>query len=166
MRRQVQLFDEQTASRGQIRMRRMVAADIPTVMDVERRAFKNPWSEDLFRRELTHDWSTILLAEGEGAEGAEALLGFVIFWVVHDEIHILNVAVDPPARRRHVALSLLEEVLERGRRRGLALATLEVRKSNAGAIALYEGLGFRPVGLRKGYYVDEGEDAIVMVLEL
>ena len=65
-----------------------------------------------------------------------------------------------------MALSLLEEVLERGRRRGLALATLEVRKSNAGAIALYEGLGFRPVGLRKGYYVDEGEDAIVMVLDL
>lgn len=166
MRRQIQLFDERPAERGPVRMRRMVAADIPAVMDVERRAFKNPWSEDLFRRELTHDWSTILLAEGQGEGGAEALLGFVIFWVVHDEIHVLNVAVDPPARRRHVARSLLEEMLERGRRNGLALATLEVRKSNVGAIALYEGLGFRPVGLRKGYYVDEGEDAIVMVLDL
>ena len=166
MRRQIQLFDEQVVERGELRLRRMVAADIPILMDVERRAFRNPWSEDLFRRELTHDWSTILLAEGTNAEGAEALLGFVIFWVVHDEIHILNVAVDPPARRRHVARSLLDEVLDRGRRQALALATLEVRKSNVGAIALYEGLGFRPVGLRKGYYVDEGEDAIVMVLDL
>ncbi|WP_373046419.1 ribosomal protein S18-alanine N-acetyltransferase [Vulgatibacter sp.] len=144
-------------------MRRMVAADVEPVMEVERRAFKNPWSEDLFRRELTHDWSTILLAL---EPGTERVLGFVIFWVVHDEIHILNVAVDPPARRRGVARALLEELLQRGRRQKLALATLEVRKSNTGAIALYEGLGFRAVGVRKGYYVDEGEDAIVMVLDL
>ena len=64
------------------------------------------------------------------------------------------------------AYSPLGELLDRGRQAGLVLATLEVRKSNVGAIALYEGLGFRRVGLRKGYYVDEGEDAIVMVLDL
>ena len=165
MRRQVRLFDEQESEHGPWRMRPMVADDIVSVMAVERRAFKAPWSEDLFRRELTHDWSTILLASEVGEGGERVLLGFVIFWVVHDEIHILNGADDPPARRRQVAKSLLEEVLERGRRQGLALATLEVRKSNTGAIALYEGLGFRPVGVRKGYYADEGEDAIVMVLD-
>jgi ribosomal-protein-alanine N-acetyltransferase len=166
VRRQVQLFDEQESEHGPWRMRRMVEADIEPVMAVERRAFKSPWSEDLFRRELTHDWSTILLALEAGAGNERVVVGFVIFWVVHDEIHILNVAVDPPARRRGVARSLLTELIERGRRQRLALATLEVRKSNAGALALYEDLGFRTVGVRKGYYVDECEDAIVMVLDL
>ena len=166
MRRQVRLFEPAAYERGQLSMRPMTAEDVEPVMAVERRAFKNPWSEELFRRELTHDWSTILLAFGQGEGEERALLGFVIFWVVHDEIHILNVAVDPPVRRRGVARALLAELLERGRRQGLSLATLEVRKSNAGALALYEELGFRPVGVRKGYYVDEGEDAIVMVLDL
>ena len=164
MRRQVRLFAPEEVERGPLLLRPMVAADLEPVMAVERRAFRNPWSEDLFRRELTHDWSTILLALSPGEE--RRLLGFVIFWVVHDEIHVLNVAVDPPARRRGVARALLEETIERGRAKGLALATLEVRKSNLGAIALYDGLGFRQVGVRKGYYVDENEDAIVMVLEL
>lgn len=166
MRRQVQLFGEGETARGPFLLRRMVAGDLPEVMAVENRAFRNPWSEDLFRRELTHDWSTILLALEPRPDGGRALLGFVIFWVVHDEIHVLNVAVDPPARRRGVARALLEETIERGRAKGLALATLEVRKSNLGAIALYDGLGFRQVGVRKGYYVDENEDAIVMVLDL
>lgn len=166
MRRHVRLFDETTVPFGPFSMRRMVAADLEPVMDVERRAFKRPWSADLFLRELTHEWSTILLAVERDPEGREVILGFVIFWVVHDEIHVLNVAVDPPHRRRGVARALLSELMDRGRKEGLSLATLEVRKSNVGALALYEGLGFRRVGLRKGYYVDEGEDAIVMVLDL
>lgn len=164
MRRQVRLFDEGESERGFLRLRRMVAADLEEVMAVERRAFRNPWSEDLFRRELCHDWSTILLASEE-RDGRPVVLGFVIYWLVHDEVHILNVAVDPPERRRGVARALLEELLDRGKAHGLALATLEVRKSNQPAIRLYEELGFRPVGVRKGYYVDEGEDAIVMVFD-
>lgn len=164
MSRQMQLFDTELASVEGLGMRRMVASDLEVVMELERRAYKTPWSEDLFRRELTHDWSTILLALDPQQDGA--LLGFVIFWVVHDEIHILNVAVDPVHRRRGVARVLLEELLRRGRGAGLALATLEVRISNEGAIRLYEGQGFHRVGIRKGYYVDEEEDAIVMVLNL
>lgn len=142
----------------------MVADDLPPVMEVEKRAFKSPWSEDLIRRELTHEWSTILLAEDPLDDGR--ILGFVIFWVVHDEIHILNVAVDPAHRRRGVARALLDELFRRAREAKLALATLEVRISNDAAIRLYEGLGFRRVGIRKGYYVDEDEDAVVMVLDL
>ena len=161
MRRQVQLFEDEVAEHAGFSLRRMRREDLAEVMAVEARAFRNPWSAELLERELGHEWSTILLAEEEGR-----LLGFVIFWVVHDEIHILNVAVDPPQRRRGVARALLTEVLDRGKARGLALATLEVRRSNEAAQGLYEGLGFRRVGLRKGYYVDEGEDAIVMVLDL
>lgn len=159
--RVIKLFDGE-ARRGAFHLRPMTLDDLGPVMEVERRAFPSPWSEDLFRRELTHDWSTILLAHDENGR----LLGFVLFWVVHDEIHILNVAVDPEVRRRGVAKTLLAELLERGRARGLALATLEVRVSNEPAIALYRGLGFREVGIRKGYYVDNREDAIVMVLDL
>ena len=144
----------------------MVLPDLDEVMRVENLAFRHPWSTELFRRELDHDWSTVLLAEEPGPGGSPALLGFVIFWLVHDEIHILNVATDPTQRRRGVAKALLQETLARGQSRGAVLATLEVRKTNAAALALYLGLGFRQVGLRPNYYADEGEDAVVMIRDL
>ena len=140
--------------------------DMPEVMEIERVAFTNPWSPELLRRELTHDWSTILLAEEELAPGLRRLVGFAIFWVVHDELHILNVATDPSQRRRGVARQVMDATLERGRQRRCALATLEVRRSNEAALSLYRALGFRAVGVRPNYYVDEGEDAIVMILDL
>jgi ribosomal-protein-alanine N-acetyltransferase len=140
--------------------------DMPEVMEIERVAFTNPWSPELLRRELTHDWSTILLAEEEVAPGMRRLLGFAIFWVVHDELHILNVAVDPSQRRRGVARAVMDATLERGRQRRCVMATLEVRRSNEAALSLYRNLGFRAVGVRPNYYVDEGEDAIVMILDL
>jgi [ribosomal protein S18]-alanine N-acetyltransferase len=153
------------AHEGAFYIRVMAPEDLPTVMEVNRRAFKHPWSVDLLRRELTHDWSTILLAEEPLPDGTRQLLGFAIFWVVHDEVHVLNIATDPEQRRRGVARAILAEVLALGRERRCALATLEVRRGNEPAIALYRSFGFRPVGIRPNYYVDEGEDAIVMVLD-
>jgi ribosomal-protein-alanine N-acetyltransferase len=147
-------------------IRQMTPDDMPEVMEIERVAFTNPWSPDLLRRELTHDWSTILLAEEELAPGVRRLLGFSIFWVVHDELHILNVATDPSQRRRGVARQVMDATLERGRQRRCTMATLEVRRSNEAALLLYRALGFRAVGVRPNYYVDEGEDAIVMILDL
>ncbi|HYV48054.1 MAG TPA: ribosomal protein S18-alanine N-acetyltransferase [Myxococcaceae bacterium] len=144
----------------------MTPDDMPEVMEIERVAFTNPWSPELLRRELTHDWSTILLAEEEVAPGVRRLLGFAIFWVVHDELHILNVATDPSQRRRGVARAVMDATLERGRQRRCVMATLEVRRSNEAALGLYRALGFRAVGVRPNYYVDEGEDAIVMILDL
>ncbi len=94
------------------------------------------------------------------------LLGFAIFWVVHDELHILNVATAPAHRRRGVARAVMEASIEFARGKKCTLATLEVRRSNEGAIDLYKSFGFRAVGIRPNYYVDEGEDAIVMVLDL
>jgi len=157
----VRLFGEEGVGRGGFELRRMRMDELPEVMEVERRAFAHPWSAELLRRELTHDWSTILLA----LEGGR-IIGFVIFWVVVDEIHVLNVAVDPVHRRRGIARLLMAELLERGRANGLSMATLEVRRSNEPALALYAGLGFRNVGVRKGYYVEEREDAIVMTMDL
>ncbi len=149
--------------------RRMRHDDLDRVMEIERAAFSHPWSSELLRRELGHDWSTILLAtERAGPSGLEreVVLGFVIYWLVHDEIHVLNVAVAEEARRRGVGRALMLEAQERGRRLGASLATLEVRRSNTPALELYRLLGYRQIGIRANYYVDEGEDAIVMVLDL
>ncbi len=146
-------------------IRQMTVEDMPAVMALEQAAFKNPWSPELLQRELQHEWSTILLVEEPKESGPPELLGLAIFWIVHDEVHVLNVATAPKHRRRGVARAVMDEVLARGKQRRCTLATLEVRRSNEPALQLYRAFGFRPVGIRPNYYVDEGEDAIVMVLD-
>ena len=119
------------------------------------------------------DGSQIRLA-GQGGEGSHGGPSGDLYLkvrlrehpLVHDELHVLNVAVASEERRRGVARALLEEMTERGRLGGAVLATLEVRRSNRPAIRLYESLGYRQVGVRPNYYVDEGEDAIVMNADL
>jgi ribosomal-protein-alanine N-acetyltransferase len=149
----------------QLAVRRMVPDDLEEVMVIERAAFKHPWSTELFRRELDHDWSTVLLALEQKAQRQE-VVGFLIYWLVHDEIHVLNVAVAPEQRRRGIARFLLAETEKRARAADCALLTLEVRRSNTGAIALYQEQGYQQAGVRPRYYADENEDAIVMNLEL
>jgi ribosomal-protein-alanine N-acetyltransferase len=144
----------------------MLASDVARVVDIEKDGFKHPWSAELLHRELHHDWSTALVATEARPDGGEAVIGFIVFWLVHDEVHVLNVAVAASARRRGVARLLMEEAAARGRAAGARLATLEVRRSNEAALTLYRRLGYRQVGVRTNYYVDEGEDAIVMVLDL
>jgi len=146
-------------------LRRMELSDLGRVMEIELKAFRHPWSDDLFRQELGHLWSTVLVAERPEGPAAR-LVGFIIFWLVHDEVHILNVATDPEVRRQGVARFLLTECVARGRSDGARLATLEVRRGNVAAIKLYEAFGFRSVGVRPKYYSDEDEDAIVMLLDL
>ena len=149
----------------QLQIRKMQTSDLDAVMQIQRASFKNPWSLDLFRRELSHDWSTILLGELPGPQGLK-LVGFLIYWLVHDELHILNVATEAEHRRQGIARILLSETLLRAREHKCSLATLEVRRSNQAAVDLYQAFGFRPVGIRPNYYVEEKEDAIVMVLDL
>jgi ribosomal-protein-alanine N-acetyltransferase len=90
------------------------------------------------------------------------VVGYLCLWEIGHEIHITNLAVHPSFRRQGIGRRLLAPVLEDGRRRGIALVLLEVRPTNAEALALYESLGFRVIGRRKGYYFDTGEDALVM----
>ncbi len=139
--------------------------DLARVAGIERDGFRHPWSEELIRRELGHAWSVILVAEQDGPGGGE-ISGFVVFWLVHDEVHVLNIAVAPGARRRGIGRALMEAAADEGRRRGAKIATLEVRRSNVPAIELYRMLGYRQIGIRPNYYADEGEDAIVMVADL
>ena len=146
----------------QVSLRRMEEADLDRVLALQKKCFAHPWAADLGRRELGHEWSTVLVAEADQT----GLAGFLIFWLVHDEVHILNIATDPALRRRGVARTLLLQALHTGRAQNCRLATLEVRRSNLAAIELYRAFGFRSVGVRPNYYADEGEDAIVMVCDL
>ncbi len=157
-------------ARPRLEIRRMTAADLEEVMVIERAAFLHPWSPELFRRELEHDWSTILVAieplTSASGKGSERIVGFLIYWLVHDEVHILNVAVAPEHRRKGIARTLMAETERRAQVANASLLTLEVRRSNQGALDLYREFDYRAVGVRPNYYVDEGEDAIVMVKEL
>ena len=143
--------------------RRMREGDLPRVMEIERAAFSHPWSEELVRRELGHEFSTVLLATA-GADGG--VQGFAVVWLVHDELHVLNVAVAPEARRHGVARAILDQVEAQGREQGARVSMLEVRRGNAPAIALYRALGYREVGVRPRYYAEDGEDALVMDKDL
>jgi [ribosomal protein S18]-alanine N-acetyltransferase len=149
-----------------LRFRRVEAADLPRLMEIERAGFRHPWSEQQLRNELANAWSIVLAALEAGPGGAERMAGYVIVWVVHDELHVLNVATAPEDRRRGVGRALMEEAHRVGRSRACRLSTLEVRRSNAPAIALYLALGYRQVGMRPRYYTEENEDALLMTLDL
>jgi ribosomal-protein-alanine N-acetyltransferase len=143
----------------------VVEADLPRIMEIEAAGFLHPWSEALLRAELGHSWSNLLAAVAPGPEAGARIMGYIIFWLVHDEVHVLNVGTAPEARRHGVARALMDEAVAVGRQRGARLSTLEVRRSNTPAIGLYRSLGYREVGVRPRYYAEENEDAIVMTLE-
>jgi ribosomal-protein-alanine N-acetyltransferase len=144
-------------------LRRAGREDVDRVLEIESEGFLHPWSRELVERELDHSWSRLLLAE-DGPGGA--VVGYIVFWIVHDEVHVLNVATSLAARRRGVGRALMVASEEEGRRAGARLSTLEVRRSNAAAIALYLTLGYRQVGVRPNYYAEEREDALVMVKQI
>lgn len=138
----------------------MAAEHLPQLAQLERRCFSDPWSEDALREELFNDMASFLVAVGEDGQ----VLGYAGLHCVLDEGYIDNVAVAPEFRRQGVAGALLEVFLRFGRAH-LAFLTLEVRASNAPAIALYRKYGLRPVGRRRDYYTAPREDAILMTLE-
>jgi ribosomal-protein-alanine N-acetyltransferase len=140
-----------------IEIQRLQLRDLSAIEQIEKRAYPTPWSRSMFASELAKPSSICL-----GASERERLAGYLIVSRYVDAWHVMNVAVDPDFRRRGIAKTLLEELfaltLDDGRRG----YTLEVRVSNAGAIALYEQLGFHSSGIRRGYYTDNREDAMIM----
>jgi ribosomal-protein-alanine N-acetyltransferase len=157
-----------SGERPPIRFRPAREADLPRLVEIERAAHLHPWSEAQLARELTHAYATVLCAEPAPAvDGGPAgpIAGFLVSWLIHDELHVLDVVTAPEARRTGVGRALMVEALGDGRRRGGARALLEVRRSNAPAIGLYRSLGFVLDSVRRGYYQD-GEDAVLMSLAM
>ena len=137
-------------------IRRLTYADLPQVIAIERRAFPTPWSLAMFVLELSKPSGICLAAMLEGR-----LTAYLICSRYDRVWHIMNVAIDPDHRRQGMATALLNRLLERVGEDD-ARFTLEVRRSNGGAIVLYERFGFKVAGLRRRYYQDNGEDALVM----
>lgn len=154
----------------------MVAADIDAVVEIENRSSPTPWAAQLFLEDLERDWAHIDLVRmirrspddragrGDGL-GDGQVVGFASYWLVHDELHLLNLAAHPEHRRRGIGTRLMRHLIAVARGRGCRYITLEVRRGNHAAQALYQGHGFEAMGMRARYYSD-GEDAIVMTLTL
>jgi ribosomal-protein-alanine N-acetyltransferase len=138
-----------------VEIRRLTYADLPQVVAIERRAFTTPWSLAMFVLELSKPSGVCLAAVVE-----TELAGYLVCSRYDTVWHVMNVAVDPDRRRRGIAIALITALLE-----GIgddAQVTLEVRRSNTGALALYERFGFRSAGVRPRYYADNSEDAVIM----
>jgi ribosomal-protein-alanine N-acetyltransferase len=136
----------------------MTMEDITRVLEIERQSFHTPWPTDAYVHELREN----RLASYIVARAEEALVGYAGMWVILDEAHITTIAVDPRYRGQHIGERLLVGLIDEALDRGARWMTLEVRRSNATAQALYRKYGFREIGTRKGYYSDNREDAIVM----
>lgn len=154
----VPIAHEQPGAVDEIRIEPMTPGDVPMVLAIERRSFPTPWSEGAFVSELRDN----AYAEYIVARRGSRLIGYAGMWCILDEAHVTTIAVDPDFRGRGVGHRLLTALEERALRHGCRRMTLEVRVSNHVAQKLYLRHGFRPCGRRRGYYVDNGEDAIIM----
>ncbi len=144
-----------------IQLRRLALADLGAIEEIERRSYPTPWSRSMFAGELAKP-SSICLGAFEADDEEAALVGFLIVSRYVDAWHVMNVAVAPEHRGRGIASMMLDRLFDLtadDARRGY---TLEVRVSNATAIRLYERLGFRARGIRRSYYTDNREDALIM----
>jgi [ribosomal protein S18]-alanine N-acetyltransferase len=133
--------------------------DLGGLLAVEQASFLNPWTREMYVAELQNPGMSHLLV---AKDAAGRVVGFCGFWRVLDEIHINNVAVLPEYRRQGIASLILGRVFSEGRRVGAGRATLEVRRSNEVARRLYERFGFTVAGVRRGYYRNPDEDALVL----
>ncbi|MFC4766879.1 ribosomal protein S18-alanine N-acetyltransferase [Effusibacillus consociatus] len=138
--------------------RRMQLSDIDRILEIEHRSFSAPWSRAAFEGELTRNhFAKYIVVEIDGV-----VAGYAGMWIIIDEAHITNIAIDPAYRGRKLGENLLRQMMMVAVWNGADRMTLEVRVSNKTAQSLYQKLGFIKYGIRKGYYSDNGEDAIIM----
>lgn len=139
-------------------IRQADAADVDAIVKIEKLCFSQPWSHQAMYEELTQNkLAFYLVGEIEGQ-----VAGYAGLWWVVDEGHITNVAVRPEFRKRGIAKGIIQLLLDFTEKEGIMSHTLEVRRSNEAAKHLYANFGFTEEGVRKGYYQDDNEDAIIM----
>ena len=142
----------------------MKKEDMDQVMEIEQASFSMPWSRNLFLSEFRSPTvSTLMVALADAP--VRTIAGYIVLWLVEDEMHILNLAVAPPNRRQGTARELVLAAIKRAHQKGAKRAFLEVRASNAAAQKLYLDLGFTGTSVRRDYYDAPIEDAVVMALE-
>jgi ribosomal-protein-alanine N-acetyltransferase len=135
------------------------ADELDGVLVVEEASFTNPWTREMYLAEFENPGVSYLYV---ARDDARQIVGYCAFWLVHDELHINNLAVSPAHRRAGVASALLTRILQEGRRLGADRAMLEVRRSNTVALRVYDRFGFTVTGVRPGYYSHPVEDALVL----
>jgi len=141
-----------------LEVRAMTVNDLDQVMEIERVSFPTPWSRAAYHRELTDNaYARYVVATRDGQ-----VVGYAGMWVLLEEAHVTNIAVHPRYRRRGLGETLMRELMRLAREAGASRMTLEVRPSNSPAQRLYAKLGFHRHGIRRRYYSDTKEDAIVM----
>jgi ribosomal-protein-alanine N-acetyltransferase len=133
-------------------------ADLDAIDEIERLSFPAPWPKATFAGELQREWARIDVGVVDGR-----VVAFDNYWLVTTELHVLVIATHPELRGRGYGAQLLDHAIAAAVATGCALATLEVRRSNTAAIALYERAGFKTVHVRARYYQHDGEDALVML---
>lgn len=139
--------------------------DLPEVIALDKASFAMPWPESSFRFELTeNDCSRCWVADAHTENGQVKLAAMAVLWLIVDELHVATFAVNPEFRRHKVGERLMAQALVDGISGGAIKAFLEVRRGNMAARNLYKKFGFTEEGIRKGYYQDNGEDAILMNL--
>lgn len=141
-----------------VRIREMLASDLEEVMGLEYEIFDAPWDEELFMQELRRGEGTIYLV----AESGGTVFGYIGAQLLGGEVHVTNMAVAAAHRRRGLGSALLVSCVRRGTARGARWLTLEVRENNSEAREFYRLFGFDEIGMRRGYYADSGEDAVIM----
>jgi [ribosomal protein S18]-alanine N-acetyltransferase len=152
-------------SEGRRWLEAATAEDLEAIVDLERRCFSHPWSARHFKdamRNAPRSRVLLLRAPASSEDPGRGIEAYSVVQAVADEMHVHNLAVEPAERRRGLGRLLMELALDWGRRRGARRAFLEVRPSNAAAVALYGSLGFRTVSLRRRYYQHPTEDALIL----
>lgn len=154
------------APAGQARffIRRMREADLAEVRTIETLSFSNPWSDNTFRGEIQNTSISFPMVVVE--KPGDRVVGYIIYWHIREDVQVNNVAVHPDFRGRGIGEALVRHVIEKVRANGATFITLEVRSSNAAAVALYRSLAFEVLGTRKNYYTNPDEDAYLMGLVL
>lgn len=142
-------------------------ADLEQILQLEEACFSAPWTRKMLEAELSgNQFAHFLIAKGSGLEdGTTDIAGYLCFWVVFEELRIMNLAIKASVRRRGIARRLVTRTLEIGLEKGASRALLEVRASNDPALLLYEHMGFRRVSTRSRYYSHPLEDAVLMEME-